>query len=66
MFEGHEKPHGHQVHEDDGFIDFHLLVFEGDHDHENYGINLFVDLRPINDGVFIPSLVEISCEDDIV
>ena len=66
VLEGQEKPHGHQVHEDDEFIDFHLPVVEGDEDHENHGINLFVDLGPINDGVFMPSDEEISSEDDMV
>lgn len=63
--EGHDQPHGHQVHEDDEFIDFNLPVVEGGEDYENDGINLFVDLGSINDGVFMPSDEEISCEDDI-
>ncbi|GLJ24533.1 hypothetical protein SUGI_0468760 [Cryptomeria japonica] len=66
VFEGHEKPHEHQVHEDDEFIDFNLPVVEDDEDHENASINLFVDLGPINDEVFMPSNEEISSEDDIV
>ncbi|GLJ15340.1 hypothetical protein SUGI_0251560 [Cryptomeria japonica] len=66
VFEGHEQPHGHQVHEDDEFIDFNLPVVEGDEDHENSSINLFVDLGPITDEVFMPSNEEISSEDDIV
>lgn len=39
MFKGHEQPHGHQVHEDDEFIDFHWPIVEGDEDHENASIN---------------------------
>ena len=43
-----------------------IPIFEGDEYHENYGINLFVDLGPINDDVFMPSYEEVSCEDDMV
>lgn len=66
VFEGHEQPHGHQIHEDDEFIDFNLPVVEGDEDYENDGINLFVDLGSINDGVYMPSDEEISSENDIL
>ena len=52
---GHEQPHGHQIHEDDEFIYFHLHVDQGDEHHENSGVNLFVDLGLSNDGVFMPS-----------
>lgn len=63
--EGYEQPHGHQIHEDDEFIDFNLPVVEGDEDYENDGINLFVDLVFINDGAYMPSDQGISCKDDI-
>ena len=32
----------------------------------NYDVNLFVDLGPINDTLFMPLHKEISCEDDVV
>lgn len=56
--QGCEKPHEHQIHKDDVFIDFNLPIVEGDEDYENDGINLFVDLGS-------PSDEEISCEVDI-
>ncbi|KAH9294323.1 hypothetical protein KI387_040470, partial [Taxus chinensis] len=58
--EGQEQHFGDQIHEHDEFIDHHLPMAEGDEDHENHGINLFVDLGPINYGVFMPPDEEID------
>ncbi|KAH9292384.1 hypothetical protein KI387_042429, partial [Taxus chinensis] len=58
--EGQEQHFGDQIHEHDEFIDHHLPMAEGDEDHENHGINLFVDLGPINYGVFMPPDEEIE------
>ena len=43
----------YHVHEDDEYIIFHLFVVEGDKDHENYDVNLFVYLGPDNDVVLV-------------
>ncbi|KAH9321485.1 hypothetical protein KI387_016124, partial [Taxus chinensis] len=57
---GQEQHFGDEIHEHDEFIDHHLPMAEGDEDHENHGINLFVDLGPINYGVFMPPDEEID------
>ena len=66
VLEGHEEPHGQQVHEDDDLIYFHLHIDKGDEDHESDGINLFLDVEPNDDGIFMTSDKDISCEEGMV